>query len=69
MRQPIKEIQMDETPAYKNLINTMDSVQTSDASKEEKNRIFFEAAINFWNEDMAGDVELVNGKVITIETI
>jgi hypothetical protein len=68
MRQPIKEIQMD-TPAYKNLITTMDEVQKSDDSKEEKNRIFFEAAVNFWNEDMAGDVELANGKVITIETI
>ncbi len=60
---------MDETPAYKNLINTMDSIKQSDAIKEEKNRIFFKAAVNYWNEDMAGDVELANGKVITIETI
>ncbi len=60
---------MDETPAYKNFIDTMDSIQKSDASKEEKNRIFFNAAIDYWNEDMAGDVELANGKVITIETI
>ncbi len=58
-----------DTPAYKSLITTMDEVQKSDDSKEEKNRIFFEAAVNFWNEDMAGDVELANGKVITIETI
>ncbi len=52
---------MDETPAYKNFIDTMDQVQNSDASKEEKNRIFFNAAIDYWNEDMAGDVKLAIG--------
>jgi hypothetical protein len=58
-----------DTPAYKNLIDTIDAIQTSDDSKEAKRKAFFDAAIRHWNEDMAGDVELANGKVITIETI
>ncbi len=32
-------------------------------------KAFFDAATRCWNEDVAGDVVLVTGQVVTIETI
>ena len=58
-----------DTPAYKNLIDTIEANKQSDASKEAKRKAFFDAATRCWNEDVAGDVVLVTGQVVTIETI
>lgn len=38
-------------------------------SKEEINADFFETAIDLWNEEMAGEITLADGRKITIPKI
>jgi len=62
---------MAEKKAYDRLIDVINhnSANMHNTTKEERDNAFWKAAVDAFNEDVAGDVTTIDGTILTIKTI